>query len=198
MDHRENSSGPPGPSPARIVIGDLRYSGLVLIAIGAGTGWAAWTGGLVWAVVLVFPLLTAVATVVLLLALLTLPSRRTWAENLRRMAIQGILTVMLSVPILIAGWWVEKLSIRTSQHRGDRIAEALDAYRTRHGTYPKSLGSLTDDSMASLPRPTTSDHFGYDVHGDGSGFNLTFAQWDFLFPSRWIRESGSKGWSLQD
>lgn len=178
-------------------IRDLRAGAIVLILVAAAIAWAGWSGYLFDAFGLVvcgFVCGTPVLLVVMVLGRFT---SRPAVGFIRRIAAQFLVVLVMSLPLLFGGSWAERLSIRTSQRRGDRIIAALEAYRMAHGTYPKSLASLEEHTKVSLPRPTTSADFMYEWEKDGLGYSLRFAGLG-LFRDPWIRDSDSADWHRLD
>lgn len=187
----------PRAPPRWTFISDLRAGAIALIPVAGAISWAGWSGNAFAAFGLVglgFVCATPVLLVVLMLCSL---SSRPALEFIRRVAAQCVVVLVMSLPILFLGDWFEGLSIRTSQHRGDRIVTALEAFRRAHGTCPVSLAALEKHARIELPQPTTCSDFMYELDKDGQGYSLSFSGGG-IFRRPWFRDSGSQVWRRLD
>jgi hypothetical protein len=184
---------PTAPFPVRtIILRDLRFGIPAWAILAAGFVWASWRGDLLGGALIVGLMAAAYGGPTVLVVIgASLVSAKPWVRILRRVAIQAFIVGVLSIPLPFIGMWVESVSIRETQKRGDRIAQLLKAHRESKGRYPSTLSELN----APLPRPTVHSDFGYELSRDGTDFELSFHGGGILFTRLWFRSASSARWS---
>jgi hypothetical protein len=113
--------------------------------------------------------------------------KRSWSRTVRRAALQAFVIGVLSMTLPFLGMWVEGVSNRVTQKRGNAIAEKLDSHRSAHGRYPATL-----DALGPLPHPTFRRDFSYDPAPDGRSYQLSYSGGGFV--DVWVRSADSKQW----
>jgi hypothetical protein len=157
----------------------------VSVVIVAGLLRGVWVGE---AFAYVVMMLGVYALPALLFAFVILVLLRGRAANVAaRVLLQAILCLVAGGALLLLGPWILEMSIEATQERGEQVVAEVEAYRQRHGRYPRSLASVEEDTGKSLPGPTLGSGFHYHVEGDS--FTLYFS-WGFGASRSYDRVAG--------
>lgn len=89
----------------------------------------------------------------------------------------GISLLLVAAIYEVAGEWSE-LNIARSKACGDKVIEALNAYKKDQRRYPDNLEQLVPKYLPMVPEPTAGTRrWRYET--DGTGFILLFEGWHF-------------------
>jgi hypothetical protein len=82
----------------------------------------------------------------------------------------------LALALTIAVFWSAKsVDYRAlTEARAGRIAKALEAYHTRHGSYPESLRQLTPRTMLAIPEPVILHGQDWCYQGERDAYRLGY------------------------
>jgi hypothetical protein len=98
------------------------------------------------------------ATLPSLVMILGLLVRAAASDRHRRASIAATLAVWFMVPVVtIATIYANNALAR---HRADALIVAVEAYRAKHGDYPRALEDLVPEQIASVPRAKYTVAFG--------------------------------------
>jgi type II secretory pathway pseudopilin PulG len=94
----------------------------------------------------------------------------------------------------------QKQQIEETKQRGNQIVQAIEAFRTDHGAYPKSLAEVSPKYLPEVPQPTWGlKSWKYEITVDGFDLRVDESSQTGNGDALWLRYLGKRhGWGMGD